>query len=75
MTIIINIHEAKTQLSKLIQRALNGEDVVIAKDGHPVVRLTPVGLEGERRPDPGIDRDRVKIMPDLDDPLDELENL
>jgi prevent-host-death family protein len=75
MTITVNIHEAKTQLSKLIKRALGGEEVVIAKDGQPVVRLTPMGLVGERRPDPGIDRDQVKIMPTFDEPLDEFEAL
>lgn len=37
-----NIHEAKTQLSRLIQRALAGEEVVIARDGKPVVKLTPL---------------------------------
>lgn len=37
----VNIHDAKTQLSKLIERALAGEDVVIAKRGKPVVRLVP----------------------------------
>ena len=42
MTVTTNIHEAKTTLSKLIERALAGEEVVIAKAGKPVVRLTPV---------------------------------
>lgn len=74
MTITVNIHEAKTQLSKLIQRALRGEEVIIAKDGRPVVRLSPIGSEGERRPDPGIDRGRVTIQPDFDDPLDDFED-
>jgi prevent-host-death family protein len=74
-TIKINIHEAKTNLSKLIQRALNGEDIVIANHGKPVVRLTPLGLEGESRPAPGIDRGRVVIHPDFDEPLDEFEQL
>lgn len=37
-----SIHEAKTQLSKLIQKALAGEEVIIAKAGKPVVRLVPV---------------------------------
>ena len=36
----VNIHEAKTQLSKLIEKAMNGEEVVIAKAGKPMVRLT-----------------------------------
>jgi len=38
----ITIHEAKTQLSKLIERALAGEDIVISSANHPVVRLVPV---------------------------------
>lgn len=38
----ITIHEAKTQLSKLIERALDGEEVIISRGAHPVVRLVPV---------------------------------
>jgi prevent-host-death family protein len=38
----VNIHEAKTQLSKLIERACTGEEVTIARAGIPVVRLTPI---------------------------------
>ncbi len=38
----VNMLEAKTQLSKLVERALNGEEVVIAKDGEPQVRLVPI---------------------------------
>ncbi len=38
----VNMLEAKTQLSKLVERALNGEEVVIARDGQPQVRLVPV---------------------------------
>lgn len=37
----VNMHEAKTQLSSLVQQALNGEDVVIARAGRPLVRLVP----------------------------------
>ena len=39
---IVNIHAAKTNLSKLIERAEAGEEVVIARNGKPTVRLTPV---------------------------------
>lgn len=53
MAFTANIHEAKTTLSKLIQRALNGEEVVIAKAGKPLVRLAPVRHDGEH---PGEDR-------------------
>jgi prevent-host-death family protein len=38
----VNIHEAKSQLSRLIERAVAGEDVVIAKAGHPLVRLVRI---------------------------------
>ena len=41
MTTTVNIHEAKTQLSKLLQRVMNGEEIIIAKAGVPVARLTP----------------------------------
>jgi prevent-host-death family protein len=45
----VNIHEAKTHLSRLIEDAVSGEDVVIAKAGKPMVRLVPVAsLEGSR---------------------------
>ncbi len=39
---VVNMHEAKTQLSKLVDRACSGEDVVIARAGKPAVRLVPV---------------------------------
>lgn len=44
-----SIHEAKTQLSRLIQRALAGEEVIIAKAGKPVVRLVPIEQKPARR--------------------------
>lgn len=42
---IVNMHEAKSQLSKLVARAEAGEEVVIARDGKPAVRLTPIPAE------------------------------
>jgi prevent-host-death family protein len=54
---IVNIHEAKTNLSKLLDRMLGGEDIVIAKAGKPLARLIPVE---ERLPRvPGIARGKV----------------
>ena len=44
----VNMHEAKTQLSSLIERALAGEEVIIARAGHPVVKLTPVVAKAGR---------------------------
>lgn len=43
----VNVHEAKTHLSKLLEKAINGEEVVIAKAGKPLVRLVPVRESGE----------------------------
>ena len=38
----VNVHQAKTQLSKLIEAALRGEEVIIARDGKPAVRIEPL---------------------------------
>jgi prevent-host-death family protein len=46
---IVNIHAAKTQLSRLIADVLAGEDVVISKAGTPLVRLVPVATSGAPR--------------------------
>jgi prevent-host-death family protein len=46
---IANIHQAKSQLSKLIARALKGEEVIIARAGTPLVRLVPVGRDESPR--------------------------
>ena len=46
----MNIHEAKTHLSTLIERAVLGEEIIIAKSGTPVVRLTPVAAGLVRQP-------------------------
>ena len=53
----INLNEAKANLSKLVDAALAGEDIVIAKAGQPVVRLTPVEGLAPRRP--GLAKGRV----------------
>lgn len=42
MTITVNVHEAKTRLSELLARAERGDDIVIARSGTPIARLTPV---------------------------------
>ncbi|HHM04506.1 MAG TPA: type II toxin-antitoxin system Phd/YefM family antitoxin [Gammaproteobacteria bacterium] len=66
----VNIHEAKTQLSRLLQRAVNGEEIIIAKAGRAVVKLVPVAREaGGRRA--GMDLGKVRIADDFDAPLPE----
>jgi prevent-host-death family protein len=48
----VNVHEAKTQLSRLLERAHAGEEIVIAKNGEPYARLVP--LEKPRPREPGL---------------------
>lgn len=70
---IFNIHDAKTHFSKLIERVLNGEEVVIAKAGKPVARLLPFTEEDISPRVPGIDRGEVVILPDFDAPISEFD--
>ena len=67
---IFNIHEAKTHFSKLLERVLNGEEVIIAKAGKPVARILPVISEVSLR-QPGNDKGKITIMPEFDEPLEE----
>jgi len=73
---VVNVHAAKTNLSKLLDRALRGEDVVIARAGKPLVRLTPVEVRPLGPRVPGqlahLFKD-VKIPSDAFDPLTEEE--
>ncbi len=60
-----NIHQAKSQLSKLIEQAERGEEVIIAKAGKPVAKLVPYqGLARERKG--GQWRGKIKIKPGFD---------
>ena len=47
----VNVHEAKTNLSRLLKQVEAGEEVIIARNGKPVARLTPVRPKGQPRPD------------------------
>ncbi len=61
-----NIHEAKTQLSRLIERALAGEEVIISKAGKPVVRLVPYVTKKQPRR-LGVLKGKIWIAPDFDE--------
>jgi prevent-host-death family protein len=65
MTEIINMHQAKTSLSRLVARALAGEEVVIARNGEPLVRLVPVARAPKRRI-PGRSKGKIWISPDFE---------
>jgi prevent-host-death family protein len=62
---ITNIHEAKSQLSKLVERALEGEEVIIARAGKPMVRLVPVRDNDTPRKG-GQWKGKVRIAEDFD---------
>lgn len=70
MAIQVNVHDAKTQLSALLDRVLAGEEVVIAKAGRPVARLVPLapGAAGSRVP--GNRAGQLRMSDDFDEPLD-----
>jgi prevent-host-death family protein len=61
----VNIHEAKTHLSRLLRRVAAGEDIVIARAGKPVARLVPVA-EPKRPRELGRDRGKIWIADDFD---------
>jgi len=70
----VNIHEAKTQLSKLIQEALSGREVIIAKGNKPMVRLD-VLPEARNQRKIGNAKDLILNMADdFDDPIDDFKD-
>ena len=70
MSEIVNMHEAKSTLSRLVERALAGEDVVIARNGTPLVRLVPVPKKAKPRV-PGRMKGQIRIAPDFDEMSEE----
>ncbi|MCY3504897.1 MAG: type II toxin-antitoxin system Phd/YefM family antitoxin [Chloroflexi bacterium] len=67
----VNIHEAKTHLSRLLAQVEAGEDVVIARNGKPVARLVPCEPKG--KPRFGSWKGRIKVTDSFFDPLPEEE--
>ncbi len=65
----VNVHDAKTHLSRLLRRVAAGEEIVIARAGRPVARLVPV--ESVRRRELGRDRGVFSVPADFDAPLPE----
>jgi antitoxin (DNA-binding transcriptional repressor) of toxin-antitoxin stability system len=70
MAFQVNIHEAKTQLSQLLQRVSSGEDVIIARAGKPIAYLSRIPqTPGNRKP--GSARGLIQMAEDFDAPLPE----
>ena len=64
----VNIYEAKTRLSQLVDKAAAGEDVIVSRNGKPLVRITALVPE-KRQIKFGVLRGKVTIAPDFDAPL------
>lgn len=71
MSDTVNIHQAKTHLSRLVERVEAGEEIVLARAGRPVARLVPLGTRFQART-AGLWRGMVKLAPDFDAPIREL---
>jgi prevent-host-death family protein len=65
----INIHEAKTNLSRLLTRVENGEEIIISNRGIPVAKLVPFRASLDRRASLGQDRGRFIVPDDFNTPL------
>lgn len=69
----VNIYEAKTRLSELVEQARQGETVVIAKSGTPMAKLVPLNHGPKPKVKFGLMKGKIRIAADFDDPLpDEL---
>ena len=69
---VVNMHEAKTNLSKLVKRAAAGEEIILAKAGEPVAKIVPYAPSKERR-QPGALKGQIKILPGFDEIPEEFE--
>ena len=70
---IVNVHQAKTQLSKLIEKVLSGREVIIAKAGRPVVRLEPIHGKLKKRVG-GQWKNKISVAGDFDTLPDQILN-
>jgi prevent-host-death family protein len=68
-----NVAEAKARFSELVQRAVSGQEVVIARDNRPLLRLVPLTPAGGRRT-PGSAKGRVWMAPDFDRTPEDFED-
>ena len=65
----VNVHQAKTNLSKLIQKVVDGEEVIIAKGNHPIVKMVLIeNLKPKRQL--GTAKGTIKISDEFDEPLE-----
>jgi prevent-host-death family protein len=63
----VNLHEAKTQLSRLLQEVEDGEEIVIARNGEPVAKLVRAEEQQRKPREPGWGKGRIEILPGFDE--------
>ncbi len=68
----VNLYDAKTRLSRLVDEAAAGEEIVIARHGRPVAKLVRVGQPKRRKIPWGLYRDKIWIAPDFDETPQEI---
>jgi prevent-host-death family protein len=73
----VNMHEAKTHLSRLVERAANGEPFIIAKAGKPLVKVVPLDAAADKKPSRiGFMKGQIKVPDDFDTMMaDEIEEM
>jgi antitoxin (DNA-binding transcriptional repressor) of toxin-antitoxin stability system len=69
----ITIHKAKTQLSRLIEKACRGEEIIIARGKQPVVKLVALPVAPKKSRTPGLWKGKISYAPDAFDPLTDQE--
>ena len=74
MAVQVNLYEAKTRLSQLVDQAAAGEEVIIARNGRPVAKLVPIQRQPVERK-PGSLRGKIWMAPDFDEPDEEMIDL
>ena len=65
---VLNIHEAKTHLSRIVDEVAAGKEVIIAKAGKPMARLSPITVSVKKKK-LGLLKGRIKVAPDFNAPL------
>jgi prevent-host-death family protein len=68
----VNVHEAKTHLSRYLDRVEAGETVILCRHNKPIAEIRPIPAKPKRKPrSPGIDKGKITIPPEFFDPLPE----
>jgi len=65
----VNLHDAKTHLSRLVEAAAKGDEIIIAKAGKPMARLVPLRPSARKKRRPGALKGKIWVAADFDAPL------